>query len=472
MNEMPSPMPSITSMVPDSLTYSGQSRLQWFVVSTTSLLASLKESKPMKWLFLAAYLLTVGIDLALAWLNLNHQKRCSNRVPPEFTGKIDAALLKRSLEYSVVKARLAACQTLAGTTLLTVFLFSPWVARYDRWIGSLSNSFIAGGVLFFLILLLFGQLLAIPFDLVRNFVIEARYGFNRMSLRLWLSDGMKSLAISLGLAGLLAAGSLWLIQVSPERWWFWVWLFFLAFALFVMVISPHIIEPLFYRFSPLDRPELETRIKDLAGRAGIRTGRIFQVDASRRSGHANAWFSGFGRQKRIVLFDTLLQQMTAGEVLAVLAHEMGHWRHRHLPRRLLAGTLACLAASYAGYRLLTWEGLPLLVGYESASFPARVLVLFLLYGIVGFFISPLSNGLARRQEWQADRYAADLTRTPETLAEALIILGRNNLANLCPHPWYAWFHYAHPPLHLRVRALKSLAQLFPAGIPPASSNSP
>jgi STE24 endopeptidase len=131
----------------------------------------------MKWLFLAAYLLTVGIDLVLVWLNLDHQKRCSTRIPPEFTGKIDAGLLKRSLEYSVAKACLAACQTLAGTTLLTVFLFGPWVAHYDRWIGRLSNSFIAGGVLFFLILLLFGQLLAIPFDLVRNFVIEARWPF-------------------------------------------------------------------------------------------------------------------------------------------------------------------------------------------------------------------------------------------------------------------------------------------------------
>jgi STE24 endopeptidase len=426
----------------------------------------------MKWFFLAAYLLTVGIDLAFTLLNLNHQKRCSNQVPPEFTGKIDADLLKRSLDYSVAKTRLAACQTLATTTLLTVFLFGPWVACYDRWIESLSGSFIAGGVLFSLILMLFGQLLALPFDLVRNFIIEARYGFNRMSPGLWLGDGIKSLAISLILAGLLTAGSLWLIQASPGLWWFWIWLFFIVFTLIVMVLSPRFIEPLFHRFSPLDRPQLESRIKELGGRAGIRTGRIFQVDASRRSGHANAYFSGFGRQKRIVLFDTLLQQMTEEEILAVLAHEMGHWRHRHMPKRLFAGALVCLAACHAAYLLLSWKGLPLMIGYAGASFPARVLVLFLLYGIAGFFLSPLGNGLARRQEWQADRYAADLTREPETLAEALIKLGKNNLSNLCPHPWYAWFHYAHPPLGRRVRALKNPAG-FPAEIPPAvGSNSP
>jgi STE24 endopeptidase len=426
----------------------------------------------MKWLFLAAYLLTVGIDLALTWLNLNHQKRCSNQVPPEFSGKIDAALLKRSLDYSVAKTRLAACQTLAGTTLLTVFLFGPWLACYDRWIESLSESFIVGGVLFFLILLFCGQLLALPFDLVRNFVIEARYGFNRMRPGLWLSDATKSLAISLFLAGLLAAGSLWLVQASPGRWWFWIWLFFIAFSIFVLVLSPHFIEPLFHRFSPLDRPELESRIKELAGRAGIRPGRIFQVDASRRSGHANAYFSGFGRQKRIVLFDTLLRQMAEGEILAVLAHEMGHWRHHHMPKRLLAGALACLAACFGAYLLLAWEGLPLLVGYANASFFALVPVLFLLYGIAGFFLSPLGNSLARRQERQADRYAADLTGAPVTLAEALIKLGKNNLSNLCPHPWYAWYHYAHPPLRRRVRALKNLGG-FPAEIPPAvGSNSP
>jgi STE24 endopeptidase len=419
----------------------------------------------MKWLFLAAYLLTVGIDLVFTWLNLNHQKHCSHQVPSEFIGKIDDALLKRSLDYSVAKTRLATCHTLASTTLLTIFLFGPWLAWYDRWIETLSGSFIARGVLFFLILLLVGQLLALPFGLVRNFVIEARYGFNRMTPGLWLSDAVKSLAISLILIGLLTSGSLWLIQTSPSLWWFWIWLFFIVFALIVMVLSPRLIEPLFHRFYPLDRPELESCIKKLAARAGIKTGRIFKVDASRRSGHANAYFSGFGRQKRIVLFDTLLHQMTKGEILAVLAHEMGHWRHRHMPKRLLTSSLACLAACFAAYLFLSWEGLPLLVGHANASFFARVLVLFLLYGIAGFFLSPLGNGLARRQEWQADRYAADVTGTPDTLAEALIKLGRNNLSNFCPHPWYAWFHYAHPPLQRRVRALKDRAGL-PDGIPP------
>jgi STE24 endopeptidase len=412
----------------------------------------------MKWLVLAAYLLTIGIELALTRLNLDHQKRCTNRTPPEFAGRIDGALLKRSLQYAVAKTRLAVCQTLTGTALLTIFLFGPWLAPYDHWIGSLSRSFITGGLLFFLILLVIGQLLAIPFDLFRNFVIETRYGFNRMTLRLWLSDQVKSLLLSLAMAGLLAAGSLWLIQVSPDRWWLWVWLFVLGFGLFFMVLSPHLIEPLFHRFTPLDRPELETRIKDLAARAGIITGRIFQIDASRRSGHANAFFSGFGRQKRIVLFDTLLQQMTSAEILAVLAHEMGHWHHRHLPKRLLSGALGLLAVCYAAYRLLAWGGLPLLVGQDEASFAAQVLVLLLLYGIAGFFIAPLSNGLSRRQERQADRFAVALTRAPESLAEALIKLGRNNLANLCPHPWYAWYHYSHPPLAERVRSLQAAAE--------------
>jgi STE24 endopeptidase len=415
----------------------------------------------MKWLFLTGYLLTFLAGAGLSCLNLAHQKRCSARIPPEFSGKLDKTLLQRSLAYSSAKIRLSLIRTAIETVLLTLFVFGPWLVLYDRWTGVLSDSFILHGVLFFFGLVLVELLLAIPFDLFRTFVLEARYGFNTATIGLWWVDRLKMATLGLVLFAILAACSLWLVQASPAHWWLWVWLFTLFFSLCVMVLSPHVIEPLFHRFEPVNRPELVQRIKALTEKAGIRTGRVFQVDASRRSRHANAFFSGFGPQKRIVLFDTLLQQLETGEIVAVLAHEMGHWRHRHLPKHLLFAAGFSLAATWLGFQLLTRGNLPGLVGLDHTSFPAQVLILSLLATIAGFPFTPLGNWLSRRHEWQADRFAARLTEEPGLLGDALIKLARNSLANVCPHPWYAWYYYSHPPLAERIRALQASVRVDP-----------
>ncbi|MEZ4598961.1 MAG: M48 family metallopeptidase [Syntrophotaleaceae bacterium] len=409
----------------------------------------------MEWIFLSGYLLVFLAGSALAWINLAHQKRCSRSVPPELVGRFDEDLLKRSLAYSSAKTRLATIQSLTETALLVLFVFGPWLPLYDRLTLQAADSFVIHGTLFFLGLLFVDQLLAIPFGLYRTFILETRYGFNRSTPALWWMDRLKTILLSLLLTGLLAAGCFWLVQASPEGWWLWVWLFAVFFSLFVLVLSPHLIEPLFNRFNPLERPELEQAIETMAAKVGVRTERIFQVDASRRSGHANAYFTGLGRQKRVVLFDTLLEQMDAEEIVAVLAHELGHWRHNHLVKHLLSTAAFTLGASGLAFYLLNRGGLPGLVGLETASFPAQVLILSLLASIVGFFLTPLSSWLSRRHEWQADRFASDLTGQPRRLASALIRLARNNLANLCPHPFYAWFYYSHPPLIERVRALRT-----------------
>jgi STE24 endopeptidase len=282
-----------------------------------------------------------------------------------------------------------------------------------------------------------------------------------MSVRLWLADLAKALVLALLLYGLLAAGTLWLVQASPERWWLWVWSFVTLFALFVMVLSPLLIEPLFFKFSPIAREGLEQRIRQLADKAGLRAGRIFQVDASRRSRHGNAYFTGLGRQKRIVLFDNLLRQMDDNEILAILAHEIGHWKHRHIVRRLITSSALTLAGLYLAFWLIRWGGLPGLLDLPAASFPAQLLILSLLSAIVTFPLAPLANALSRRQERQADRFACRLTGRPLDLAEALVKLARDNLAALHPHPLYAWFRFSHPPIVKRVRALLEQAKEKP-----------
>jgi STE24 endopeptidase len=278
-----------------------------------------------------------------------------------------------------------------------------------------------------------------------------------MGFRLWLSDLAKSTLLSLLLTGLLTAGALALVQASPQRWWLWVWALVALATLFLMYLSPALIEPLFFRFEPVRDEELKARIEALMAKAGLKVCAVQQVDASRRSRHSNAYFTGIGRVKRIVLFDTLLAQMTPEEILAILAHEAGHWKLRHVLWRLLVAELLSLAAFFLAFHLLRWDGLPALLGLEQASFFARAVILGFLGALVSFPLTPLGSWLSRRHEWQADRFACGLTGEPQALASALARLARENLANLHPHPLYAWFRYSHPPVVERVRRLQGRA---------------
>lgn len=402
---------------------------------------------------LSLYLLVLAAGFLLDALNLRHLKRHGDTVPCAFTGFVEAETLRRSSAYTVARQQAGLIESLVGSAALLAFLFGGLLPLYDRWILSVTEGFIGAGVLFFLGLVTASTLLGLPFSLYRTFRLEKRFGFNTTTPKLWVSDLVKSTLLSLVLLSLLAGGALWLIQASPNLWWFWVWIFFALFTIVMMYVSPVLIEPLFFKFEPLRREGLEEAIRDLLGKAGLSVSRVFQVDASRRSRHSNAYFSGIGKVKRIVLFDTLLEQMSDREILAVLAHEAGHWKKRHIFERLLKMQLLSLAVLYLAWRLIAWEGLPGLLGIEEASFAARVMILSFLGSLVAFPLTPIGSALSRRHEWQADRFAVDLTGRPGDLSDALVKLARENLANLHPHPLYAWFHYSHPPMVQRVERL-------------------
>ncbi|HXV21287.1 MAG TPA: M48 family metallopeptidase [Desulfuromonadales bacterium] len=408
----------------------------------------------MKILLLLLYLLTLAAGLWLRALNLRHLKRHGATVPPEFAGAVDPEVLRRTAAYTLAQSRLGLVESLFGAALTLAFLFGGLLPLYDRWVASLSGSFVLAGLLFFLGLQLAQTLLDIPFSLYRNFMLEARFGFNVMSGRLWLTDLVKSTLLSLVLLGLLTAGALAIIQASPQRWWLWVWALVALVTLFLMYLSPTLIEPLFYKFEPVRDEELKARIEALTAKAGLQVSAVQQVDASRRSRHSNAYFTGIGRVKRIVLFDTLLAQMTHDEILAILAHEAGHWKQGHIRRRLWAAELLSLAAFCLAFHLLQWGGLPQLLGFPQSSFFAQVVILGFLGSLVSFPLTPFGSWLSRRHERQADRFACRLTGEPASLASALIKLAKENLANLHPHPLYAWFHYSHPPIVVRVRELR------------------
>jgi STE24 endopeptidase len=407
---------------------------------------------------LIAYLLTVFAGYLLSALNIRHLKRFGSTVPSGFEGSIDPETLAKSTAYTLEKNRLGLVESILDNLLLLLFLFGGLLAVYDRWIATLSGSFVLSGVLFFLIITLSQTLLGIPISLFDTFRIENRYGFNTTTPGMWLSDLLKSTLIASILLALVTAGGLAIVRFSPGFWWLWAWGFFAAVSLFLMYLSPYVIEPLFNKFEPVKEEGLEEEIRALMAKTGLQVSRVMQMDASRRSRHSNAYFTGIGRVKRIVLYDTLLKQMSHEEVLAVLAHEVGHWKKGHIRKRLVMTELAGLASCYLAYRLTEWGGLPSLLGIPHASFAAQLTILAFLGAIIAFPVTPLSSWLSRRHELEADRYATELTGTPGALASSLIKLSCENLSNLHPHPLYASFYYSHPPVVERVRRLTGMGE--------------
>ncbi len=404
---------------------------------------------------LICYLLIAAAGYFLRFLNLQHLKKHGSEIPPGFENDIDVETLTKTSAYTLQQSRLGLVESVFDNILLLLFLFGGLISFYDRWVASLSNSFVLNGILFFVILTIVQVVLNIPFSIYGTFQLENRFGFNTTTPRLWLSDLLKSTAVSTVILALMISGAFALVQWSPQSWWLWVWGFFAAISIFFMYISPYIIEPLFHKFEPVKDVELEQDIRSLMEKAGLHVSRVQQMDASRRSRHSNAYFTGIGRVKRIVLYDTLLEQMSRQEILAILAHEVGHWKKGHVWKRLLMTEIGALLALYLTFRLLQWGGLPQVVGLEQLSFSGQLVVLSFISAMAMFPFTAVSSWLSRRHEWEADRFSKELTQNPAALASALVKLNRENLGNLHPHPLYAKFYYSHPPVVERVNRLLS-----------------
>jgi len=406
---------------------------------------------------LLVFVLVAAMRFGLSWLNLRHLQREGHVVPKVLEGEVDGARLARISAYTAARARLGLLRSVLSTTLLAGFLFAGGLGWYDALVSQAFSSFVGRGVAFFLGLLLVNAVLAIPFQLYSDFRLEARYGFNRQTPGLWWADWAKNTLLSLIFSALIAAGALRLVQAAPLTWWLWVSALIGGFSLLMTVLSPYLIEPLFYRMEPLDVAGLRDGIRSLTARAGVHVGRVLKVDASRRSSHSNAYFTGIGRQKRVVLFDTLLAQMTEPQILAVLAHELGHWKKQHVLTRMIVMFALLVVFTYLGFLLVPSAGLPGLVGLGAASFPARIMILAVAASLLTFPLTPLFSAWSRRDEREADQFAVELHGGPLDLAGALAKLGTENLSNLHPHPLYAAFYYSHPPLAERIGGLRMLA---------------
>jgi len=404
-----------------------------------------------------AYLLVVSFGYWLDYLNLGFLRKYGSVIPPEFEGHIDRTLLSRTTDYNIEHTKFDFVHSIFNNIIALLFIFLL-LNMYNSWTVSLNLSFILSGIVFFILLTYAETLLSIPFSLYSTFKIENKYGFNTMTLKLWITDTIKSLLISTILTSLIIAVGLFIIQKSPGLWWLWVWCFFLVFGIFMMYISPYLIEPLFHKFTPIEDKELESDIHTLMEKAGIKVSRVFKMDASKRTKHTNAYFTGIGKVKRIVLYDTLIEKMDHSEVLAVLAHEAGHWKKKHLLKSIVAAESLALIATYISYRILQSDFLLALFHIEQGSFFAKVVILGFIGSIAAFPFGPVFNYFSRRHENEADRYSYEITGNKESMISTLVKLSKDNLSNLHPHPLYALFHYSHPPVLERIRSIRELAK--------------
>ncbi|TXI18193.1 MAG: M48 family peptidase [Roseateles sp.] len=410
-------------------------------------------------LALAASLL---IKFWLASRQIRHVARHRDQVPAAFAGSVTLSAHRKAADYTVVRGRFGLL-TLAfeSAVLLGWTLLGGLDALNQALLGAaagLPPSWQAMGYQLGLVaaFMLIGALLDLPWSLWNTFRIEQAFGFNRMSWPLWLADAVKGLIVGTLLGLPILALILWLMGAAGPRWWLWAWVTWMGFNLLVMVIYPSVIAPLFNKFEPLTDASLKERVERLMARCGFAAKGLFVMDGSRRSAHGNAYFSGFGPAKRVVFFDTLLAKLSGPEVEAVLAHELGHFKHRHITKRIVT----MFALSLAGFALLGWlstqPAFYLGLGVQpnlGAPNDALALMLFLLAGpVFGFFVTPLASHFSRRDEFQADAYARQQASGAD-LASALLKLHQDNAGTLTPDPLYARFYYSHPPAAERLAAL-------------------
>lgn len=408
----------------------------------------------VRWTFVALLALETAIEAGLAWLNLRHSARHGATVPTPLAGAYSTEDAHRSQTYVQARGRLDLASLLAGTALTAAVLLSGLLGAWDGWVNThlaawaTPHRFVA-----FLVgmALPFG-LLSLPFSIYRTFGIEARFGFNRITWGLWLRDRAKGLVLAAAI-GLPLLYAVWgFMALTGAAWWLWLFAFLAAWQLLLVWLYPAVIARWFNRFTPLAAGDLRTSVEALAGRAGFRMGGIFVMDAGQRSTHSNAYFAGLVRP-RIVLFDTLVNTMTVDEAEAVLAHEIGHWRAGHVRRRIALTLALQLAGLFVLSRAVAWPPLFVAFGLAGPSFHGALALAALAGGTVTFWLGPLLARLSRRHEYQADAYSRQLTGQSAALKTALVKLGRENLANLAPHPWYSAYHYSHPTLPERLAAL-------------------
>ena len=418
--------------------------------------------------FAAALLASLGVKFWLATRQMRHVATHRNAVPPAFAATITLAAHQRAADYTLTKGRFGLLTMAFGAAVLLGWTLLGGIdtlnaalrdAVQPRW-GDMAYQ-----LALFVCFALIGGVFDLPFELYSTFRIEQQFGFNRMTWKLYVADMLKGVFVG-ALIGLpIAALVLWIMGAAGGLWWLWAWGAWMGFNLLVLVLYPTVIAPLFNKFVPLADESLKARVQALMARCGFAAKGLFVMDGSKRSAHANAYFTGFGASKRVVFFDTLLNKLSPGEVEAVLAHELGHFKHKHVIKRIAS----MFAISLAGFALLGWlstqvwfyAGLGVRPSVGAPNDAVALLLFLLVTPVFGYFVSPLFAQLSRRHEFEADAYACKQASGGD-LASALLKLHEDNASTLTPDPVYVRFYYSHPPASERLAALARASVTQPA----------
>ena len=408
-------------------------------------------------LFLGMLLFSIGLDFWLDHRQQQHVLRHRAAVPAAFAGQIPLADHQKAADYTVAKLKLGRWDRAIELALLLLMTLGGGLQWLHAQLGSIASP-VGQGVALMLSFMLITSLVGLPMGICRTFGVERRFGFSTITPQLFALDFVKSTLLTLAIGTPFLWLVLWLFGSMGDYWWVWVWTAVISFQLIALVIYPLWIAPLFNRFSPLADEALKTRIESLLTRCGFTSNGVFIMDGSKRSRHGNAYFSGLGRMKRIVFFDTLMAKLQPQEIEAVLAHELGHFRHGHIKKRLWLMSALMLAALFGLSRLYAWPGFFTGLGVTdpAAHTPAMALLLFML--VLPVFLAvlaPLFKQLSRRDEFEADRFAAQHTQAAD-LTSALVKLYQDNAATLTPDPLYSAYHDSHPPAPVRIAALNAL----------------
>lgn len=409
-------------------------------------------------LFVIFLLASVLTQLWLASRQIRHVSQHRDVVPAEFSSRISLSSHQRAADYTVARMRLGMFERITDAVVLVALTLLGGLDEIQQLVGSITSHELLKQVLLIVSVSVLLGLLSMPFTIYRQFSLEERFGFNRMTPGLFVSDMIKGVVVGALLGIPLVAAVLWLMAEAGQYWWIWAWGLWAAFNLLVLLIFPTWIAPLFNKFTPLDNAELASRIQSLASRCGFALNGLFVMDGSKRSAHGNAYFTGFGRSRRIVFFDTLLSRLNGDEIEAVLAHELGHFKHKHIIKRLVFS----FGSALVFFALLGWlsgqawfyTDLGVTPQLGSRNDAMALLLFFLVVPVFTFMLTPLFSWFSRRDEFEADRFAATQSQA-DKLVSALVKLVDDNAATLTPDPVHSAFYDSHPPAAIRIRHLQA-----------------
>ena len=412
--------------------------------------------------FAAALLLGLLVRFYLTTRQIRHVAQNRNAVPVAFAATISLESHQKAADYTITKARFGLLEMAFGAALLLGWTLLGGIDALNQAINATSLASYGSLVPQLVLLAAFAIIsgvLDLPFTLYSTFKIEERFGFNKMTFKLWLTDMVKGVLVGVVIGLPIVALILWLMSSAGSLWWLWAWSAWMGFNLLILVLYPTVIAPLFNKFKPLDDETLKARVTALMQRCGFAAKGLFVMDGSKRSAHANAYFTGFGAAKRVVFYDTLLKQLSPAEVDAVLAHELGHFKHKHIVKRIVG----MFAMSLVGFALLGWlssqvwfyTGLGITPNLNGGNDALALLLFMLVVPLFSFFISPIFAQFSRKHEFEADAYAVTQTDGKD-LQSALLKLYQDNASTLTPDPVFVKFYYSHPPASERLARMNSV----------------